>query len=128
MEVPVEKIKIVTADDDEDISRLLKKLLEAEGYDVTAVNDGKAAVEAFRRVRPALVILDVTMPVMDGMGACEAIRQEDDQVLILMLTGHKTEESKVKGLGLGADGYLTKPFGEKELTARIRSLFRRALP
>jgi two-component system response regulator MprA len=117
--------KIVLADDDPEITALLEKMLEVEGYDVTAVNDGQAALDAFRRVKPDLLILDVNMPVKDGFAVCQEVRREDDKVLILMLTGKKSQESKVTGLAGGADGYLTKPFGARELLARIRSLFRR---
>ncbi|HMZ27657.1 MAG TPA: response regulator, partial [Elusimicrobiota bacterium] len=74
---------------------------------------------------PSLVILDVSMPLKDGVTVCDEIRRDDDRVLILMLTGQKKESDKVTGLSVGADDYLTKPFGEKELMARVRSLFRR---
>ena len=117
--------RIVIADDDPDITRLLEKVLRQEGYAVVAVNDGQAALDAYRREKPDLVILDVSMPQKDGFTVCREIRQEDARVLILMLTGQKAEEKKVTGLTGGADGYLTKPFGQRELLARIRSLLRR---
>jgi DNA-binding response OmpR family regulator len=117
--------KIVIADDETDITRLVKKLLELEGYTVWAANDGQTALDLYRREKPALLILDVSMPVKDGVTVCSEIRQEDANVLILMLTGQKKDDDKVTGLSAGADDYLTKPFGEKELMARVRSLFRR---
>lgn len=119
------KGKIVIADDETDITRIVKRLLEDEGYVVHAANDGQAAVDLYRREKPDLVVLDVSMPVKDGLAACAEIRDEDPKVLILMLTGQKKEADKVAGLGSGADDYLVKPFGEKELLARVRSLFRR---
>ena len=119
------KGKIVVADDDADITGLLQKVLKAEGYDVTAVNDGDAAVEAHERVKPDLMILDWAMPGRDGLEVCKAVRQKDGRVLLLMHTGQKTEQKKVAGLVSGADDYITKPFGQKELLARIRSMFRR---
>jgi DNA-binding response OmpR family regulator len=119
------KGKIIVADDDADITRLLQKILEREGYTAVAVGDGQAAVEAHRREKPDMMILDVAMPFKDGMTACEEIRRVDDRVLILMLTGQRAENDKVAGLGSGADDYLTKPFGDRELVSRIRSLFRR---
>lgn len=119
------KGKIVVADDDADITGLLVKLLTAEGYEVTPVNDGEAAVAAHARVKPDLMVLDWSMPGKDGLQVCEAVRATDGRVLLLMLTGQKTEKNKVAGLAGGADDYITKPFGQKEFLARIRSLFRR---
>jgi DNA-binding response OmpR family regulator len=119
------KGKIVIADDEEDITRIVKRMLELEGYTVWAANDGQAALDLYRREKPQLVILDVSMPLKDGVIVCDEIRRDDDRVLILMLTGQKKESDKVTGLSVGADDYLTKPFGEKELMARVRSLFRR---
>ncbi len=119
------KGKIVVADDEIDISSFLKRLLEMEGYTVWTANDGQTALDLYRREKPQLVILDVFMPIMDGVTVCGEIREEDENVLILMLTGQKKEDDKVTGLSVGADDYLTKPFGEKELMARVRSLFRR---
>jgi two-component system response regulator VicR len=119
------KGKIIVADDDTDITGLLQKVLKAEGYDVVAVNDGDAAVAAHEREKPDLMILDWAMPGRDGLEVCREVRRKDGRVLLLMLTGQKTEQKKVAGLVGGADDYITKPFGQKELLARIRSMFRR---
>lgn len=119
------KGRILVADDDTDITGLLEKLLRAEGYEVIAVNDGEAAVAAHAREKPDLMVLDWSMPGRDGLQVCEEVRKKDDRVLLLMLTGQKTEQKKVAGLAGGADDYITKPFGQKEFLARIRSLFRR---
>ena len=120
-----EKGKIVVADDDADITGLLEKLLRAEGYTVVAVNDGDAAVAAHEREKPDLMVLDWSMPGKDGLEVCAAVRKKDERVLLLLLTGQKTEQKKVAGLAGGADDYITKPFGQKEFLARVRSLFRR---
>jgi two-component system response regulator VicR len=119
------KGKIVIADDEVDITRIVKRMLELEGYAVWAANDGQAALDLYRQHKPDLLILDVSMPVKDGVTVCGEVRETDNQILVLMLTGQKKEQDKVVGLGAGADDYLTKPFGEKELMARVRSLFRR---
>ncbi|MBK6881263.1 MAG: response regulator [Elusimicrobia bacterium] len=119
------KGKIVIADDEVDITRIVKRMLELEGYTVWAANDGQAALDLYRQHKPDLLILDVSMPVKDGVAVCGEVRETDNQILLLMLTGQKKEQDKVIGLGAGADDYLTKPFGEKELMARVRSLFRR---
>lgn len=119
------KGKIVVADDEKDITSFLKRMLEMEGYTVWTANDGQAALHLYRREKPDLMILDVFMPIKDGVTVCGEIRREDEKVYILMLTGQKKEDDKVTGLSMGADDYLTKPFGEKELMARVRSLFRR---
>jgi DNA-binding response OmpR family regulator len=117
--------RIVVADDEKDITFFVRRLLEMEGYTAWEANDGQAALDLYRRERPDLMILDVSMPMKDGMEVCAEIRKEDEGVLILMLTGQKKETDKVTGLTLGADDYLTKPFGEKELMARVKGLFRR---
>jgi DNA-binding response OmpR family regulator len=117
--------KIVVADDERDITFFVKRLLEIEGYTVWAANDGQGAIDLYHKEKPDLLILDVFMPIKDGVTVCAEIREEDERVLILLLTGQKKEDDKVTGLTAGADDYLTKPFGEKELLARVRSLFRR---
>jgi DNA-binding response OmpR family regulator len=117
--------KIVIADDEKEITFFVRRLLEMAGYTVWVANDGDGAIELYRKEKPDLLILDVFMPGKTGVMVCEEIRKQDEKVLILMLTGQKKEDDKVVGLTAGADDYLTKPFGEKELLARVRSLFRR---
>jgi DNA-binding response OmpR family regulator len=119
------KGRIIVADDDPDITGLLQKLLTGEGYSVVAVYDGDAALAAYDREKPDLMVLDWSMPGKDGLQVCAELRKRDSRVLLLMLTGQKTEQKKVAGLAGGADDYITKPFGQKEFLARIRSLFRR---
>jgi len=95
------------------------------GHDVTVVRDGRAAIDEIRRQMPDLVILDVMMPEVDGHEVCRVLRRESD-VLVLMLTARSTEDDLLLGLELGADDYLTKPYSPRELTARVRTLLRRA--
>ncbi|HRY28996.1 MAG TPA: response regulator [Elusimicrobiota bacterium] len=117
--------KILLADDDRYITQILEDMLVREGYSVSVVHDGAAALEAYRKENPDLLILDVSMPLKDGLSVCEEIRRTDQDVLILMLTAQRAQVNTVQGLTVGADDYMTKPFGPKELLARIRSLFRR---
>jgi DNA-binding response OmpR family regulator len=117
--------KIVIVEDDPGISEALQQLLELEDFQVIAAHNGQEAVDIHRLEKPDLMIMDVSMPVKDGLTACKEIRAVDDRVLILMLTAQKVQVNSVLGLDAGADAYLTKPFGPKELIARIKSLLRR---
>ena len=117
--------KILLAEDDCNIREGLVDTLELEGYDVDAAEHGKAAIEAFENTRPDLVVLDIMMPEMNGYDVCRRIRQTDKDVPIIMLTAKGEEIDKVLGLELGADDYITKPFGIRELLARIRAVLRR---
>ncbi len=104
--------------------------LRAEGYDVLTAGDGASALDTAQRSRPDLVLLDVMLPVLDGLEVCRQLRQrgETTDVPILMLTARADETDKVVGLELGADDYVTKPFSWRELRARVRALLRRAEP
>jgi len=123
MNAPARRILVV--DDDEDIRGLLRTLLERAGYLVDAAADGKAALRQFFAATPDLVILDVTMPELDGWGTLERIRDLSD-VPVLMLTARVAELEKVRGLSAGADDYVPKPFGRQELLARVQALLRRS--
>jgi len=90
------------------------------------VGDGRAALEQTAKQNPALVVLDVMLPEMDGFEVCRRLRREDNPVLILMLTARDEDIDKIVGLELGADDYLTKPFNPRELVARVRAMLRRA--
>jgi DNA-binding response OmpR family regulator len=116
--------KILIADDDTDLLEGLRWYLEAEGFQVTVVVNGTEALEAFRKQRPEIVILDIMMPGLNGVQLCETIRQESD-TLIMMLSARDGEIDKVRALNKGADDYLTKPFFSTELAARIQALLRR---
>ena len=112
-------------DDDEDIRALLRLVLERAGYDVEEQGDGRAALRAFHLGNHDLVILDVTMPELDGWEILERIR-DLSEVPVLMLTARDTESDRVRGLRGGADDYVSKPFDRDELLARIEALLRRA--
>jgi DNA-binding response OmpR family regulator len=119
-----DRLRILVVDDDEDIRILLRELLQRAGYDVDEVEDGRAALRQLYATPPALVILDVTMPGMDGYQTLERIRDLSD-VPVLMLTARTQELEKVRGLSAGADDYVAKPFGRQELLARVQALLRR---
>lgn len=114
------------AEDDIHIRTGLTDTLESEGYQVIEADDGNEALNAFKQKTPDLVLLDVMMPGKNGYDVCRAIRTKDAQVPIIMLTAKGEEIDKVVGLKLGADDYITKPFGIHELLARIDAVLRRA--
>lgn len=118
------KNQIVTADDDPQLLRLIARNLEFEGYEVLTANDGASALEQIERSTPDLVLLDVMMPRMDGFTVCQRVR-EFSSVPIIIVTARGQDQDKVKGLDLGADDYLTKPFSVEELLARVRAVLRR---
>ncbi|MEU8285145.1 response regulator transcription factor [Micromonospora sp. NPDC048905] len=116
---------VLVADDDLRHAEGIRRYLVAAGHETTVVHDGRAALDAARRDRPDLLILDVMMPGLDGLQVCRTLRQESD-VLVLMLTARSAESDLLLGLELGADDYLAKPFSPRELVARTRTLLRRA--
>jgi DNA-binding response OmpR family regulator len=118
------RLRILVIDDDEDIRTLLRELLERAGYSVDEAADGKTGLRQLFANVPALVILDVTMPDLDGYQTLERIRDLSD-VPVLMLTARTQELEKVRGLSAGADDYVAKPFGRQELLARVQALLRR---
>jgi DNA-binding response OmpR family regulator len=117
--------RILVVDDDEDIRILLRELLGRAGYRVDEAVDGRAALRQLYETPPALVLLDVTMPEMDGYQTLERIRDLSD-VPVIMLTARTAELERVRGLASGADDYVPKPFGRQELLARIQALLRRS--
>lgn len=117
--------KILLAEDDKLIREMVKLNLELEGYNVTLAVDGNQSLELWQKDQYDLILLDVMMPYKDGMSIIKEIRAQKDKTPILLLTSLSETESKVKGLDLGADDYLTKPFDLEELFARVRALIRR---
>jgi two-component system alkaline phosphatase synthesis response regulator PhoP len=117
--------RILIAEDEADMAMGLRDNLQFEGYEVIVVGDGEQAVEKTKAERPDLLILDVMMPKLDGLGACRAIRDAGFTMPILMLTAKSQEIDVVRGLEAGADDYVTKPFGVRELLARIKAALRR---
>ena len=99
--------------------------LEREGFRIQSVKDGQAALEAVARDHPALVVLDVMLPKLDGFEVCRRLRASNDPAAILMLTARDEDIDKILGLELGADDYLTKPFNPRELVARVKAILRR---
>jgi DNA-binding response OmpR family regulator len=119
--------RVLVVDDDEDIRSLVAELLRRAGLAVEEAPDGRAGLRAFHKASPDLVVLDVSMPELDGWQTLERIRDLSD-VPVLMLTARGAELERVRGLQGGADDYLVKPFGRQELVARVQALLRRAKP
>lgn len=120
--------KILVVDDEAVLVETIAYNLEQAGYQVITAADGTSALEAARRESPDLIILDIMLPEMDGLEVCRELRRESTTATtpILMLTARGDEIDKVVGLEVGADDYVTKPFGRRELLARVRALLRRA--
>jgi two-component system KDP operon response regulator KdpE len=118
------KTKILVIEDEEDLCRLLRDRLQKEGYQVLSARDGVEGLRAVHEQQPNLILLDVMLPRMNGWEACRRIREFCD-IPIIMLTALGTEPDKVRGLELGADDYVTKPFSLAELVARVRAALRR---
>ncbi|MGZ3610234.1 MAG: response regulator transcription factor [Ktedonobacteraceae bacterium] len=123
--MPAKKTTILAADDDPQLLRLITRNLQLEGYDVLAASDGQQALELIENNAPDLVLLDVMMPRMDGFTVCYRVR-EFSSVPIIIITARGQDQDKVRGLDLGADDYLTKPFSVDELLARVRAVIRRS--
>ena len=121
----MEKNSILVIDDDRNILAIIEMYLRKAGYEVTCVERGDEALQAFRRVQPALVVLDVMLPGMDGWEVLDKFRQESD-VPVIMLTAKGDTLDRIQGLDLGADDYIVKPFDAKELLARIKAVLRRS--
>lgn len=116
---------ILIVEDDRDLVKLIKINLEDLGHNVYTAGDGLEALKLFKEKDPSLIILDIMLPKMDGFEVCKRIRKEDRKVPIMMLTAKAEEVDTILGLELGADDYMTKPFSVRELTARVKAIFRR---
>jgi DNA-binding response OmpR family regulator len=122
--VPSQVATVLAIEDEADIRTLLRAVLEPEGYQIIEAATGRDGLREFHRAQPDLVILDVGLPDLDGWEVLERIRDLSD-ALVLVLTGRTSEQDKVRGLTGGADDYLTKPFSQVELLARMQALRRR---
>jgi len=116
--------RILIADDEPNILISLEFLMKREGHEVLLARDGREALDTIRRERPALVLLDVMMPVLTGFEVCAAVKGDDalKATKVLMLTAKGRETDIAKGLAMGADAYMTKPFSTRELAERVRSM------
>ena len=117
--------RIIVVDDDAQLTRVLRTGLKSRGYEVRTAPDGMLALETFNEWQPDLVITDLAMPVMDGLELCRQLRAVS-QVPIIVLSAKGEEKTKIEALDLGADDFVTKPFGIDELFARVRAALRRA--
>lgn len=118
--------KILIVDDEQKIVEVVKSYLEHNGYEVYSAYDGKQALNMFKKTNPSLIILDLMLPDISGEDICRAIRKES-KVPIIMLTAKVEEEDILKGLNIGADDYVTKPFSPKQLVARVMAVLRRVV-
>lgn len=118
-------LKILIADDDGDLLDILAFSLRREGFEVVSARDGREALARVAAEQPDLVVLDVTMPELDGFEVCRRLRRESS-IPIIMLTARGEDENIVLGLDIGADDYVTKPYSPRELIARVRALVRRS--
>lgn len=120
------KIKILLAEDDKNLGNILATYLEAKGYPTVLSEDGKIALDNFKRDQFDFCVLDIMMPVMDGFTLAEKIRKIDKDIPILFLSAKSMQEDKLHGFEVGADDYLTKPFSMEELLVRIQAILRRS--
>jgi len=123
-----QQFSVVIAEDDPSVRKAVQRVLELEGYTVTAVNDGQAALDTILTKAPHAAVLDVSMPFLDGLTVCKELRLRSNRTPILLLTARHEVGDRVAGLDAGADDYLVKPFAVDELLARVRALLRRNAP
>lgn len=118
------KNKILIAEDEKELAKAVKAILQYNNYETYVVYDGKAAIEATQKMNFDVIIMDIMMPIMDGLEALKRLRKNGINIPIILLTAKSQIEDKVEGLDDGANDYLTKPFNKEELLARIRALVR----
>ena len=119
--------RVLIVDDEKAIVDILKFNLKKEGYETVCAYDGRAALRMAREENPDLILLDIMLPYMDGFAVCKALRDEGNNVPIIMITAREEETDKVFGLENGADDYITKPFSMRELMARVKANMRRVV-
>ncbi|GAA0908351.1 response regulator transcription factor [Virgisporangium ochraceum] len=118
--------RVLVVDDDPTVSDVVCRYLERAGYEVSHAADGRSALTLYSRERPALVVLDLMLPGIDGLEVCRRLQEHGDGVPVIMLTALGDEADRVLGLQLGADDYITKPFSPRELVLRVQSVLRRS--
>ena len=118
------KARVLVVDDEMDIVRILQRSLIAQGYEVLTAASGEKALEVIERLRPDLILLDLGLPDMDGLEVCQQVRAKSNQPPIIVVSVRNTEREKVQALELGADDYISKPFGINEVMARIKVALR----
>ena len=119
--------RILVVEDDHAVQKALRRLFETEGFEIEISGDGKSALEAFRRMAPAAIVLDLRLPLVSGRDVCREIKQQSPAVPIIVLSAASDVSDKVLLLELGADDYVTKPFSPRELLARVRAALRRTV-
>lgn len=117
--------KVLIVEDDKNIADLMRLYLEKESMDCQVANDGLVGLEKFQQFQPDLVMLDIMLPGMDGLSLCETIRRDDADIGIIIVSAKGQEADKIRGLSIGADDYITKPFNPIEVLARVKSQLRR---
>jgi DNA-binding response OmpR family regulator len=117
---------VLIVDDEPNIVQLARMYLEREGFRVEAAGDGRSALDKVDQLRPALMILDLMLPELDGMEVCRRLRADKNPIPIFMLTARDEDIDKILGLELGADDYLTKPFNPREMVSRVKAILRRS--
>ena len=128
MDTASRPVRILVVEDDEEIAQVLQRSLRMEGYEVKLAADGVRGLEEAHAFLPDLIVLDLGLPRLDGVDVAKRLREDGDEVPILMLTARDALDSRVEGLDVGADDYLVKPFERQELLARLRALLRRRPP
>jgi DNA-binding response OmpR family regulator len=128
VEASARPVRVLVVEDDEEIAQVLQRSLRLEGYDVKLADDGVRALEEAHAFLPDIVVLDLGLPRLDGLDVAKRLRDDGDDVPILILTARDALESRVEGLDVGADDYLVKPFERQELLARLRAMLRRRPP
>ena len=123
--VKMDKQKVLIADDEAPIREILKIYCEKEGFDVIEAADGAEAILKVQSEKPDIIILDIMMPVLDGLEVCKQVRKMSD-IPIIMLTAKDDDDDRILGLEIGADDYITKPFNNREVIARVKAVLRRS--
>ena len=119
------KQKILIADDEAQIREILRIYFEKEGFEVIEAEDGAAAILKVQSEKPDILLLDIMMPVLDGIEVCKQVRKMTD-LPIIMVTAKDEDDDRIAGLEIGADDYITKPFNSREVVARVKAVLRRA--